>query len=77
MGEYMPPVKLIQPYYDYKIDQNNPLYKPGDIVSCTVTESIDCLGDHELAAEIKYSDPEFCGIVVNYWRLDHVNKWID
>ena len=77
MGEYMPPVNLIQGYYDHKLDPNESFYKPGDIVSCTVTEyTAGPLKRHELAAKIKYADPRFCS-VIDYWKLEDINKWID
>lgn len=77
MGEFMPPVKVIQGYYDHKLDPNTPLYQPGDIASCTVTEHISaCLNRCELAAHIKYADPNICNCI-EYWSLDNVNEWTD
>jgi hypothetical protein len=77
MGEFMPPVDLIQGYYDFKLDPNKPFYQPGEIVSCTVTEHISgCLKTHELAAHIKYANSKCCS-VIEYWHLEDINKWID
>ena len=77
MGEYMPPVEVIQGYYDCKLDPNTSIYQPGYVVSCTVTEHIsEYLGIHELAAHIKYANPNFCNSI-EYWSLDTMNKWIE
>ena len=77
MGEYMPPVEVIQGEYDHKLDPNTPVYKPGEIASCSVTEyTSGPLKKHQLAAHIKYADPRFCSCI-DYWSLDNINKWID
>ena len=77
MGEFMPPVEIIQSYYDHKLDPNEPFYKPGDVASCTVTTHISWYQNTcELAAHIKYADPNICG-VIEYWSLSNVNQWTD
>jgi hypothetical protein len=76
MGEYMPPVEVIQGEYDHKLDPNTPVYKPGEIASCTVTEHINWRNEHILAAHIKHADPRICSYI-DHWRLENMNKWIE
>jgi hypothetical protein len=76
MGEYMPPVEVVQPYYNSKLDPNKSPYPPGKIIYCTVKEHISRLDKiHEFEVHFKCADSGVC--LIEYWRLEDVNKWID
>ena len=76
MGEYMPPVEVIQEHYDCILYPNEKFYHPGVVASCIVSEHISEDGTHELAANIVYASSGFCS-GVEHWSLENVNKWID